>query len=130
MVTLANFVSLISFLSSVTALGVERCVVCCRRIVAELLLILYVQREIPVFGVVDGVVVIGIIVSQLPIAVLSILFICAGRALDQKPIRARDRDETPFGFGSPSPKTSVPQSIVRARTIAPSHPISTMHPSD
>ncbi|KAJ7842280.1 exonuclease V [Mycena olivaceomarginata] len=35
---------LISFLSSVTALGVERCV-----------------REIPVFGVVDGVVVIGII---------------------------------------------------------------------
>ncbi|KAF7330125.1 hypothetical protein MSAN_02462300 [Mycena sanguinolenta] len=65
-------------------------------------------REIPVFGIVDGVVVVGI-VDELSIRDEADSLPCPS----PPPIRARtpDRDETRLGFGPAIPKASVPKSV-------------------
>jgi hypothetical protein len=80
----ANVGSLVNFLSSLASLGAEGRAVRVRRIVAIESLNLYIQREIPVFGIVDGVVVIGIIVSESLIVTVNPLT-RPGRTASQRP---------------------------------------------
>jgi hypothetical protein len=80
----ANVGSLVNSLSSLASLGAEGRAVRVRRIVATESLNLYIQREIPVFGIVDGVVVIGIIVSESLIVTVNPLT-RPGRTPSQRP---------------------------------------------